>query len=180
MRAIASSIAAAATLIIAGLACAQTAPSQEPAAQPYPSEQPMPSDQSMPSERQMPAPATPATPADTQAGRSGSQSDESPGPTPAAAAGAGHASGNTRLATIVPPGMTTQEACNGFASVSACVASLHAAQNLSLPFADLKARLTGGQKLEAAIHEMRPEVDAQAEALKAEQQTKVDLRPASG
>jgi hypothetical protein len=76
--------------------------------------------------------------------------------------------------------MTAKDACYGFTSVSDCVTSLHAAQNLSLPFADLKARLTGGQKLDAAIHEMRPEVDAQAEVLKAEEQTKVDLHPSSG
>jgi hypothetical protein len=76
--------------------------------------------------------------------------------------------------------MSTRDACSGFTSVSDCVTSLHAAQNLSLPFADLKARLTGGQKLDAAIHEMRPEVDAQAEVLKAQEQTKVDLHPSSG
>jgi hypothetical protein len=180
MKRLISSIAAAAALTVAGLASAQTSPSQEPAAQPYPSEQPMPSDQMTPSERQMPPPSTPDTPADPRADQSGpSPSEPATGPAPAPGAARG-GSPHTRLATIVPPGMTAQEACTGFTNVSDCVTSLHAAQNLGLAFADLKARLTGGQKLDAAIHEMKPEVDAKAEVLKAQEQTRADLRPSSG
>jgi len=76
--------------------------------------------------------------------------------------------------------MTPREACTGFNNVSLCVTSLHVAQNLGLAFADLKARITGGQKLDAAVHEMKPEVDAQAEVLKAQEQTRADLRPSPG
>ena len=181
-RCLICSIAAAAALTLTGLAFGQVSPGQGPAAQPYSSEQPMPSDRSMPSERQMPSPSTPATPADTATEPPGpSQSEQSTGPAPSATTGAARSgSGSTRLATIVPPGMTAQEACTGFTNVSDCVTSLHAAQNLGLPFADLKARLTGGQQLDAAIHEMKPEVDAKAEVLKAKEQTRADLRPASG
>lgn len=180
MKHVLCSIAAMAALSLAGFAHGQTTP-QEPAAQPYPSEQPLPAApaQTMPSERQMPAPMTPATPAQSQAGSS-TPPPADQGPVPAATAEASRSSGNTRLAAIVPPGMTPREACTGFNNISMCVMSLHVARNLGLAFADLKARITGGQKLDAAVHEMKPEVDAQAEVLKAQEQTRADLRPAQG
>src|SRR2546423_14677657 len=52
----------------------------------------------------------------------------------------------TRLAAIVPSGMSTQEACAGFRSVAVCVAHLHASQNLRILFADINSRFTGGVK----------------------------------
>jgi hypothetical protein len=52
----------------------------------------------------------------------------------------------------------------GFDSVSDCVASLHAAQNLGIPFDSLKGKVTSGRKLSAAIHDLKPGVDATAEA----------------
>ena len=172
MKRVTSSIAAAAALGLAGLACGQTPSAQEPAAQPYASEQPLPAqpDQSMPAERPAPAPAA--------SGSGAPPADQ--GPPAAAASGAPRSSGSTHLAALVPPGMTPREACTGFNNVSLCVMSLHVAQNLGLAFADLKARITGGQKLDAAIHEMKPEVDPQAEVLKAQEQTRADLRPSQG
>jgi len=52
---------------------------------------------------------------------------------------------STRLAAIVPAGMSAQEACAGFRSVEECVATLHVSQNLSIPFPDLKSKVTGVQ-----------------------------------
>ena len=53
---------------------------------------------------------------------------------------------------------------------------LHAAQNLNIPVADLKSHVTGGEQLEAAIHACKPDADAAAEASKAEQQARSDLK----
>jgi hypothetical protein len=81
-------------------------------------------------------------------------------------------SGN-RLAAMVPPGMTNRDACADFASVMECATALHAAQNLQLPFMELKSRVAGGQNLAAAIYQLKPDADATAEVLKA--QAKSDL-----
>jgi hypothetical protein len=87
---------------------------------------------------------------------------------------------NTGLAAIVPPGMSAQEACAGFRSVDECVATLHASQNLSIPFPDLKSRVTGGAKLGTAIHQLKPDANVKAEVRKAEQQARSDTRSQQG
>jgi len=76
--------------------------------------------------------------------------------------------------------MTPQEACLGFDSVAQCAATLHAAQNLNLPYPGLKSKVTGGQNLAAAIHDLKPSADAKAEARKAVDQARADLMPARG
>jgi hypothetical protein len=87
---------------------------------------------------------------------------------------------STGLAAIVPPGMSAQEACTGFRSVDECVATLHASQNLSIPFPDLKSRVTGGAKLGTAIHQLKPDANVKAEVRKAEQQARSDTRSPQG
>jgi hypothetical protein len=87
---------------------------------------------------------------------------------------------STGLAAIVPPGMSAQEACAGFRSVDECVATLHASQNLSIPFPDLKSRVTGGAKLGTAIHQLKPDANVKAEVRKAEQQARSDTRSPQG
>ena len=81
---------------------------------------------------------------------------------------------STRLAAIVPSGMSAEEACTGFKSVRECATALHAAQNCNIPFADLKSKLTGGKKLSAAIHDLKPEANAKEQARKAEEQARSD------
>jgi hypothetical protein len=83
---------------------------------------------------------------------------------------------NTRLAAIVPSGMSAQEACAGFRSVEECAATLHASQNLSISFPDLKSRVTGGAKLGTAIHQLKPDANVKAELRKAEEQARSDTR----
>ncbi len=83
---------------------------------------------------------------------------------------------NTRLAAITPPGMSTEAACTGFKSIRECAVALHAAQNLSIPFPDLKSKLSGGQKLGAAIHDLKPEANAKEEARRAEEQARSDVQ----
>src|SRR5947208_17195698 len=87
---------------------------------------------------------------------------------------------STRLAAIVPSGMSAQEACTGFRSVEECAATLHASQNLSIPFADLKSRVTGGAKLGAAIHQLKPNANVKAQVRKAEEQARSDTRSPQG
>jgi hypothetical protein len=52
-----------------------------------------------------------------------------------------------------------------------------ASQNLNIPFADLKSQSAGGEGLEGAIHALKPDADAAAEARRAEQQARSDLKP---
>ena len=87
---------------------------------------------------------------------------------------------STRLAAIVPSGMSAQEACTGFRSVEECAATLHVSQNLSIPFPDLKSRVTGGARLGAAIHQLKPDANVKAELRKAEEQARSDTRSPQG
>lgn len=86
------------------------------------------------------------------------------------------ASGNARLAALVPAGLTPEDACRGFKDVAECSAALHVAQNLNIPFADLKDRVTSGQSLGTAIHALNPKADSRHEVQRAEEQARADLR----
>lgn len=109
------------------------------------------------------------------------QTESGPAPSadpPAAAAEAQQttaASGNTRLAALVPAGLTPEDACRGFKDLSECSSALHVAQNLNIPFADLKDRMTSGQSLGTAIHALKPKADSRREAQRAEEQARQDL-----
>jgi len=92
----------------------------------------------------------------------------------------GPSSPSTHLAALVPAGMSTEEACTGFKSVKDCAASLHASQNLNIPFGDLKAKVTGGQGLGAAIHALKPDANALAEMKKAQGQAQDDVHGPRG
>ncbi len=82
-----------------------------------------------------------------------------------------------KLAKLLPGGMKPQQACEGFKRMGDCGAAIHAAQNLGIPFADLKAKLTGenAPALDKLIQELKPDVKAKAEAKKAEKQADKDL-----
>lgn len=102
-----------------------------------------------------------------------------PSAAPAAAAdarAASPASANTRLAALVPAGLTPEDACRGFKDLGECSAALHVAQNLNIPFADLKDRMTSGQSLGTAIRALKPKADSRREVQRAEEQARQDLR----
>ena len=106
------------------------------------------------------------------------ESGPAPAADPPAAAETQHssaASGNTRLAALVPAGLTPEDACRGFKDLSQCSAALHVAQNLNIPFADLKDRVTSGQSLGTAIHSLKPKADSRREVQRAEEQAHQDL-----
>ncbi len=94
--------------------------------------------------------------------------------------GAAPSSDNSRLAALIPEGMTSQTVCDSFKSLQLCAATLHAAQNLGIPFTDLKRKVAGGEGLSAAIHTLKPEADANAEARRAKNQALSDFSASGG
>jgi hypothetical protein len=97
-------------------------------------------------------------------------------PPTAADTHASTAAGNTRLAALVPAGLTPEDACRGFKDLTECSTALHVSQNLNIPFADLKDRVTAGQSLGTAIHALKPKADSRRETERAAEQAREDLR----
>jgi hypothetical protein len=88
---------------------------------------------------------------------------------------------NTALAAkvkpLLPENTTLSQASAGFKNQGQFIAALHVAQNLSIPFDQLKAKMTGSESMSlgAAIHAVKPELSqakANEEAKKAEQEAK--------
>ena len=154
-----------AALALAGSAYATAPGDQGATGQPYPESQPS----TVPSTEEPSAITRQSEPSSPQA-----QTD------PSTAQSSISASQNTRLAAIVPAGMSTQEACSGFKSTAECAATLHASQNLGLSFSELKSKVTGGQKLSAAIKDLKPDANVRAEVRKAEQQAREDIQGPQG
>ncbi|MGH9777503.1 MAG: hypothetical protein ACRD5I_03755 [Candidatus Acidiferrales bacterium] len=83
---------------------------------------------------------------------------------------------SARLEKLLP-GTNVHEAAGGFKSVGQLVAAAHVSNNLGIPFAQLKSTMVGPpeKSLGEAIHQINPDVDAKAEAKKAEKQAKKDM-----
>jgi hypothetical protein len=103
---------------------------------------------------------------------------------------------NLQAQGLLPAQMRLKEACTGIKDLTVCVAGLHASHNLGLNWNclrwDLSSVLTGadistcegpdGDKawsLEKAIHNLKPNADAKAEAGNAEKQAQEDLKHAA-
>jgi len=84
----------------------------------------------------------------------------------------------SRLKPLLPPGMTFETAASGFKNQGQFVAALHVSHNLNIPFAQLKAEMTGKDhdSLGRAIQELRPSADVKAEVRRAEREAKTDLK----
>jgi hypothetical protein len=86
---------------------------------------------------------------------------------------------NTRLseniAKLLPAGTDLQSAASGFKNLGEFVAAAHVSSNLGIPFADLKAKILGGESLGGAIQSLRPEADGLIEARKARARAEDDL-----
>jgi hypothetical protein len=82
-----------------------------------------------------------------------------------------------KLQKLLPEGQTIQETCDGFKKLGDCVSCIHASQNIGVPIADLKAKMTGtgAESLDKAIHDVKPDVDAKAEKKKASKQAEKDI-----
>ena len=87
-----------------------------------------------------------------------------------------------RLTALLPPGMTLGSAAAGFRNEGQFIAALHVAKNLNVPFIELKDRMTAGQSLGAAIHALKPDLDAkevESSTATADEQSKDDRIEAS-
>ncbi len=85
---------------------------------------------------------------------------------------------STRVQALLPAGMDVQQASAGFKNTGQFLAAAHASHNLGIPFADLKARMTGSQKAslgEAIQESSRTKVNAKSEEKKAKAQARADL-----
>ena len=97
---------------------------------------------------------------------------------------------------VLPPSADLKNTCSTIKELSDCIAALHAGRNLGVDFDCLKSKLSGVQArldsaskcssatdgkpvtLVKAIHSLKPNADAKAEAKKAEEQSKEDLKNA--
>ncbi len=101
-----------------------------------------------------------------------------------------------QLQALLPPRTTLKDACGTFKSLDDCVAALHVSRNLKIKYNCLKwdltaARPSGDVKsceapprnraltLSKAIHVLKPDADAKAEAKSAERRAREDIKDAS-
>jgi hypothetical protein len=78
--------------------------------------------------------------------------------------------------------MTLDQAAAGFKNRGQFIAALHVCHNLDIPFAQLKADMTGTEhhySLGKAIHDLKPTADAKAEAHKADAEADADVKATS-
>jgi hypothetical protein len=85
---------------------------------------------------------------------------------------------SSKLQDMLPPDLTPQQACAGFKTLEQCITTIHVAQNLKLPFADLKSKTTGKGSvgLQKAIEQMATSVNAKEELKKAKKQAAEDMK----
>jgi hypothetical protein len=83
-----------------------------------------------------------------------------------------------RLQPLLPSGTALANAATGFKNRGQFIAALHVSRNLNIPFAQLKAEMTGSDhdNLGQAIHGLRPTANATAAAKAAWAQARTDLK----
>jgi hypothetical protein len=83
-----------------------------------------------------------------------------------------------RLKPLLPEGANPRYLAKGFVELKEFVATVRASNNLKVPFGDLKHKMADGstKELQKAIHELKPDADAKAEAKKASEQAKQDIK----
>lgn len=86
---------------------------------------------------------------------------------------------NTKLSSnlqgLLPSGTNVQDAAKGFDNLGQFVAAVHVSHNLSIPFDQLKTEMMNGNSLGQAIHKLKPNVDENREAIKANDQASIDM-----
>lgn len=85
---------------------------------------------------------------------------------------------SAKLQEMLPADMSPQQACAGFKTLEQCITAIHLAQNLKLPFTDLKAKTTGKGSigLQKAIEQMATNVNSKDELKKAKKQAADDMK----
>jgi hypothetical protein len=83
-----------------------------------------------------------------------------------------------KAAALLPAGLTLNQASKGFKNQGQFLAALHASKDLNIPFAQLKAEMTGKDhdSLGVAIHELKPAVNAKTAANTADQEADADVK----
>jgi hypothetical protein len=83
-----------------------------------------------------------------------------------------------RLQPLVPSGMTLAAAASGFKNQGQFIAALHVSRNLNIPFAQLKAAMTGANhdSLGQAIQQLRPTANVKTAAQTAEREASEDIK----
>lgn len=83
-----------------------------------------------------------------------------------------------KLKTLLPQGSDPQYLSKGFTELKDFVTTVRVANNLSIPFPELKHKMIDGSSkaLEKAIHELKPDIDSKAETRKAGEQAKQDIK----
>jgi hypothetical protein len=86
-----------------------------------------------------------------------------------------------KVAALLPAGLTLNQTSKGFKNQGQFLAALHASKDLSIPFAQLKAEMTGKDhdSLGVAIHELKPAVNARTAAKTADQEADADVKATS-
>jgi len=101
-------------------------------------------------------------------------------PTPPPMGAVNHLANQPQLAAklqpLLPAGTNLTTAATGFKNLGAFVSAVHVSKNLDIPFAELKAKITGPNavSLGKAIQELKPTADADQEVKKASAQAKQD------
>lgn len=73
-----------------------------------------------------------------------------------------------KLKSMLPPGLSVEQAATGFQHQGQFVAAVQVSHNLDIPFTELKRKIVGeGLGLGQAIHALRPGVDASRELARA-------------
>jgi hypothetical protein len=88
---------------------------------------------------------------------------------------------SAKLQDMLPADVSPQQACVGFKTLEQCVTAIHLAQNLKVPFADLKAKTTGRGSvgLQKAIEQMAANANSKDELKKAKKQAADDMKGTS-
>jgi hypothetical protein len=84
----------------------------------------------------------------------------------------------TRLQALLPSGMTLATASAGFKNQGQFIAALHVSHNLNIPFAQLKAEMTGTDhdSLGQAIQNLRPSTNVKTATKTAETEADEDVK----
>jgi hypothetical protein len=83
---------------------------------------------------------------------------------------------NAKIATMLPKGMTLDQASRGFKNQGQFIAALHVSRNLGIPFKDLKNDMTVKHlSLGESIQDLKPTAHSSDEARKAETAANHDL-----
>ena len=83
---------------------------------------------------------------------------------------------SSKLDNLFPAGANLQQEAAGFKNLGEFVSAAHVSHNLGIPFDQLRTRLATGKSLGDAIHDLKPDVNHKAEAKKAQEQAKKDLK----